>query len=297
MDALEVPVGRVSAGSYTAIAKPQRAQDSSGGIVGAARTARDSTESDRVEANRDQEIENLRRVCAGVLASSRSKGEFLAMVGHELRNPLSAIRNAIVVAQLDRSRCERALEIAWRQTEQIDRLVADIIDTALVEQCRVRLRRRVIPLIEIIDHAVEATRFLVEERGHTLSVSAPVDSLCVDGDPLRLEQVVVNLVRNAAKYTECGGRIELFVERDSAEAVLRVLDTGMGIPADMLPRIFDLFFQGERTLEHAQGGLGIGLSVVRSLVSLHGGRIEARSAGLGKGAEFVVHLPAILAAC
>jgi signal transduction histidine kinase len=144
---------------------------------------------------------------------------------------------------------------------------------------------------------VETTRPSVEDQGHTLSVFAPVDPVRVDGDPLRLEQVVVNLVRNAAKYTERGGRIDLFVERESAEAVLRVRDSGMGISADMLPRIFDLFFQGERTLEHAQGGLGIGLSVVRNLVSLHGGRVEARSAGLGKGAEFVVHLPAIPAAC
>ena len=285
MTALEIPVGRVPAGGYTAIAKPQRAQEID------ARRAAIAEPSTVVQV-----IESLERACAEFQASSRSKDKFLAMLGHELRNPLSAIRNAIVIAQLDRSRCERALEIAWRQTEQLDRLVADILDISLVEQGRVRLKRRWVPLTEIIERAVETTRHSVEDRGHTLSVSAPVDPVRVDGDPQRLEQIVVNLVRNAAKYTECGGRIELFVERESDEAVLRVRDTGMGISADMLPRIFDLFFQGERTLEHAQGGLGIGLSVVRSLVSLHGGRIEARSAGLGKGAEFVVHLPAILAA-
>ena len=126
-----------------------------------------------------------------------------------------------------------------------------------------------------------------------LSVSLPTDRVRVNGDPVRLEQVVVNLIINAAKYTDRGGRIDLFVERDSAEAVLRVRDNGNGISADMLPRIFDLFFQGKRTLEHTQGGFGIGLSVVRSLVSLHDGRIEAHSDGPGKGAEFVVHLPAI----
>ncbi len=241
----------------------------------------------------EQRLGIAERACADAQASSRSKDEFLAMLGHELRNPLSAIRNAIVSAQLDPRRCERALELAWRQTEQLDRLVDDILDISLVEPGRVRLKRRCIPLIEIIERAVETMRFFVEDRGHTLSVSAPADPVRVDGDPVRLEQIVVNLVRNAAKYTECGGRIDLFVERDSAEAVLRVRDTGMGISADMLPRIFDLFFQGERTLEDTQDGFGIGLSVVRRLVSLHGGRIEARSDGPGKGAEFVVHLPAV----
>jgi len=240
----------------------------------------------------EQRLGIAERACADAQASSRSKDEFLAMLGHELRNSLSAVRNAVVAARLDRRRSERALEIAWRQTEQLDRLITDILDIPLVEQGRVRLKRRVIPLIEIIEHAVETTSFLVEERGHVLSVSLPADRVRVNGDPVRLEQVVVNLIINAAKYTECGGRIDLFVERDSAEAVLRVRDNGKGISADVLPRIFDLFFQGERTLEHTQGGFGIGLSVVRSLVSLHDGRIEAHSDGLGKGAEFVVHLPA-----
>ena len=236
---------------------------------------------------------DLQRACAEAQASSRSKDEFLAMLGHELRNPLSAIRNAIVVAQLDRGRSAWALDVAWRQTEQLDRLVADILDISLVEQGRVRLKRRPIPLIESIERAVETTRPFVEDRGHTLSVSGPVDLVRVYGDPLRLEQIVVNLLRNAAKYTDRGGRIELFVERRGAEAVIRVRDNGIGISADMLPRIFDLFAQGERTLEHAQGGLGIGLSVVRSLVALHDGRVEAHSEGDGKGAEFIVFLPAV----
>jgi two-component system CheB/CheR fusion protein len=122
---------------------------------------------------------------------------------------------------------------------------------------------------------------------------SPVDPVLIDGDPLRLEQIVVNLISNAAKYTECGGHIELSVECDGADGVLRVRDNGMGISADMLPRIFDMFFQGERTREHEQGGLGIGLSVVRSLVALHDGRVEAHSEGIGKGAEFVVYLPAV----
>jgi signal transduction histidine kinase len=249
----------------------------------------------RAEAYRDRVIESLQRACAEAQASSRSKDEFLAMLGHELRNPLSAIRNAIFAARVDGTRSEWALEVAWRQTEQLERLVADISDISLVEreQGRVRLKKRLLPLIEIVERAVETTRLFVEERGHTLSVSAPVDLVRVDGDPLRLEQVVVNLLRNAGKYTDRGGHIDLFVERDGAEAVLRVRDNGMGISADMLPHIFDLFFQGEHTLDHAQGGLGIGLSVVRSLVALHDGRVEAHSEGIGKGAEFVVSLRAV----
>ena len=244
-------------------------------------------------AGRDRVIKNLRRACADAQASSRSKDEFLAMVGHELRNPLSAIRNAIAVARLDGSRSGWALELAWRQTELLDRLVADIVDISLVEQGRVCLKKRPVSLIELVERAVETTRAFVDARGHTLSVSAPGDPVHVYGDPLRLEQIVVNLVRNAAKYTERGGRIELAVERKGAEAVLRVRDTGIGISADMLPRIFGLFFQGKRTLDHAQGGLGIGLAVVRSLVASHDGRVEAHSAGVGKGAEFVVSLHAI----
>jgi signal transduction histidine kinase len=138
-------------------------------------------------------------------------------------------------------------------------------------------------------------RFLVEDRGHTLSVSPPLELVRVDGDPVRLEQIVVNLISNAAKYTDRGGRIELLVERHGAEAVVWVRDSGIGISPDLLPRIFDFYVRGERTSEQMQGGLGIGLAVVRSLVALHGGRVEARSEGLGKGSEFVVHLPAVLA--
>jgi signal transduction histidine kinase len=221
---------------------------------------------------------------------SPSRDESLAMLGHELRNSLSAVRNAVACARLHSSASEQALNIAWRQTEQLGRLIEDLLDIAHVHE-RVRLSRQRVALLEVVEHAVDATRFLVEDYGHTLSVSASDDSVRVDGDPSRLEQIVVNLVSNAAKYMERGGRIELVVARHGDEAVLRVRDSGIGIPPDMLPRIFDLFVQGECTLDHAYGGLGIGLSVVRRLVALHGGRVEARSEGSGKGAEFIVHLP------
>ena len=218
------------------------------------------------------------------------------MLGHELRNSLSAVRNAVACVRLDSRQSERALDIAWRQTEQLDRLVADLLDVTQIAQGCFRLNRQRVCLTEIIEHAVEAMRFLVEDRGHTLSVSPPLELVRVDGDPVRLEQIIVNLVSNAAKYTDRGGRIELLVERHGVEAVVRVRDSGIGISPDLLPRMFDFYVRGERTPEHVQAGLGIGLAVVRSLVALHGGRVEARSEGLGKGAEFVVRLPAVLTA-
>jgi signal transduction histidine kinase len=224
-------------------------------------------------------------------AQSPVSDESLAMLGHELRNSLSAIRNAVACARLlDCSASQQALNIAWRQTEHLARLIDDLFDVAHVHD-RVRLNRQRVALMDVVEHAVEAMRFLVEDRGHTLIVSPPVDSVLVDGDPSRLEQIVVNLLSNAAKYMERGGRIELVVARQGHEAVLRVRDSGIGIPPDMLARIFELFVQGDCTLEHAHGGLGIGLAVVRSLVALHDGRVEARSEGSGKGAEFAVYLP------
>ncbi len=270
----------VPAPSYTAVACPSG-------------NARGGVEQRRLEADREQLLEIALRAVAEAQASSRSKDEFLAMLGHELRNSLSTVRNAVACVRLDSRQSERALDIAWRQTEQLGRLVEDLLDVTQIAQGCFRLNRQRVALMEIIEHAVEAMRFLVEDRGHTLSVSPPLELVRVDGDPRRLEQIVVNLIINAAKYTDRGGRIELLVERHGAEAVVRVRDSGIGISPDLLPRIFDFYVRGERTPDHMQGGLGIGLAVVRSLVALHGGRVEARSEGLGKGAEFVVRLPAV----
>jgi signal transduction histidine kinase len=281
MESLGVLTPIVPAASDTAVTP-------SGGV-------RDGVKRKRPNADREQLLEIALRAVAEAQASSRSKDEFLAMLGHELRNSVSAVRNAVVCAQLDSRQSERALDIARRQTEQLDRLIEDLLDVTQIAQGCFRLNRQRIGLIEIIEHAVEKMRFLVEDRGHTLSVSPPLELVRVDGDPVRLEQIVVNLISNAAKYTDRGGRIELLVERHGAEAVVWVRDSGIGISPDLLPRIFDFYVRGERTSEQMQGGLGIGLAVVRSLVALHGGRVEARSEGLGKGSEFVVHLPAVLA--
>lgn len=253
----------------------------------------DVTARKRAEAEREELLGAAQRARADAEAASRAKDEFLAMLSHELRNPLSAVRNALVTARLDDTRREPALEIARRQTEQLTRLVDDLLDVARITQGRIVLRKEPLYLTEVIERAVETSRALIEDRGHTLSVSLPSGAIRVDGDATRLEQVVVNLLSNAAKYTERGGRIELLAERHGREAVLRVRDSGIGIAPDMLPRVFDLFAQSERALDRAQGGLGIGLTVVRSLVQLHGGTVAAHSEGLGKGAEFVVRLPAL----
>jgi len=228
--------------------------------------------------------------------ASRAKDEFLAMLGHELRNPLAAVRNAIVTARLDAARGARALEIASRGTDQLARLIDDLLDVARITQGRIVLRKEPTFLAEIIGRALESTRGLAEGRGHVVHVGLPGDPPRVDADPVRLEQVIVNLLTNAVKYTDPGGRIDVLVERDGADVVLRVRDTGIGIPAAMLPHVFDLFTQGERALDRAQGGLGIGLTLVKRLVELHGGGVDAHSDGPGSGAEFVVRLPALVPA-
>jgi PAS domain S-box-containing protein len=261
-------------------------RDSEGRIVGASKIARDVTEKKRLEA---ELAEKLLQLADG----DRRKDEFLAMLGHELRNPLSAVRNAIVTARLDPSRRDRALDIAYRQTDQLARLVDDLLDVARINHGRMALRMEKVRLASTVERAVETTRDLVEARAHVLTLALPDESLHVDGDPNRLEQVVVNLITNAAKYTEPGGRIEVMVQREGERAVLRVRDNGVGIAPEMLPRVFDLFAQAHRGPARVEGGLGIGLTVVQRLVELHGGRVEVASEGLGRGSEFRVSLPCL----
>ena len=241
-----------------------------------------------LQRKREELNENLEQLAE----TDRRKDEFLAMLGHELRNPLSAVRNAIVTARLDPPRRERALDIARRQADQLARLVDDLLDVARITQGRITLRKRPISFAGVVERAVETTRQLVEERAHALALVLPAEDLWVEVDPTRLEQVVVNLISNAAKYTEPGGRIEVAAERRGDEVVLRVRDNGIGIAPEMLPRVFDLFAQAEPSLDRAQGGLGIGLTVVRRLVELHGGRVEVESEQ-GQGAEFRVFLPGL----
>jgi len=254
-----------------------------------------------------EEIEFLRTLClftamawdrtramAALHEADRRKNEFLAMLAHELRNPLAPIRNAAQLIRklgADEPRLQGAREIIDRQIVHLSRLVDDLLDVSRITQGKVTLRKELISLNTVVERAVEATRPLIESRRHRLTVDVLRDSLVIVGDATRLIQIVANLLNNAAKYTEEGGSVSLRTEVKGNRALIRVKDTGLGIAPELLPHVFELFIQGERSLDRSQGGLGIGLTLVRRLVELHGGRIEAFSAGLGKGSEFVVELP------
>jgi signal transduction histidine kinase/CheY-like chemotaxis protein len=238
-------------------------------------------------------IENA-RLYQAVREADRRKEEFLALLGHELRNPLAPIRNALYVLKLpgaDAAVVERARGMMERQVEYMVRLVDDLLDVSRIVRGKVDLRPESVEVAAVVARAVETSQPLIDAEGHRLTVSLPPEPLWVHGDPVRLAQVVSNLLSNAAKYTERGGQVGLTAAREGGEAVLRVRDTGIGIAPELLPRLFDMFFQAERRTKDAQGGLGIGLALVRGLVERHGGSIEAHSDGPGKGSEFVVRLP------
>jgi PAS domain S-box-containing protein len=226
--------------------------------------------------------------------ADRRKDEFLAVLAHELRNPLAPIRNAVHVLKTpgaDAPTADRARDLIERQVQHLVRLVDDLLDVSRIMRGKIELRKEPIDLAVVVARAVETAAPAVEAGGHNLTVSLPAAPLVLDVDPVRLAQVIANLLNNAAKYTEPGGRIVLAAGREGDEAVVRVSDTGVGVAADMLPRIFDLFVQADRSRERAQGGMGVGLTLVRSLVELHGGSVRAYSDGPGRGGEFVVRLP------
>jgi signal transduction histidine kinase/ActR/RegA family two-component response regulator len=234
--------------------------------------------------------------------TDKRKDEFLAMLAHELRNPLAPIRNAMHLVRLRgrerRQVVHEAYDIIERQIEHLVRLVDDLLDVSRITRGKIQLQTERIDLATVVARAIEGSRPLIDARQHTLEVVLPAAPVPVEGDPLRLAQVLWNLLNNAAKYTPEGGRIVLTVEREPRrgggdEAVVRIRDTGVGIPAEMLPKVFDLFTQMERTLERSEGGLGIGLTLVRRLTELHGGTVQAFSKGTGQGSEFVVRLPAL----
>ena len=226
--------------------------------------------------------------------ADRRKDEFLATLAHELRNPLAPIRNSLQILKMprvDAETVERSRNMMERQVQHLVRLVDDLLDVSRVMRGKIELRRERVELATIVARAVETVQPLVDSQAHELSVRLPRESLPVDADPVRLAQVVGNLLTNAAKYTEPNGRIWLTAERDGRMAVLRVRDNGIGITPEMLPRIFELFVQVDHAATRSQGGLGIGLTLVKNLVEMHNGTVEARSEGLGKGSEFLVRLP------
>jgi PAS domain S-box-containing protein len=226
--------------------------------------------------------------------ASRRKDEFLAMLAHELRNPLAPIGNALQILRLPDANAQ-ALELAKdvmdRQLAHMVRLVDDLLDVSRITTGKVELRKERIELAKVLQNAVETSRPLIEASNHTLMMQTAPEPIWLDGDLTRLAQVVSNLLNNSARYTKPNGRIWLTTETRDGEALVRVCDNGIGIPEEMLPQVFEIFTQVSRPLERAQGGLGIGLSLVRGLVEMHGGKVEAYSDGPGRGSEFVVRLP------
>jgi PAS domain S-box-containing protein len=275
-------------------AAPRFAAD--GRFLGYVGTVLDITDRKLAEDALKEHVVAQREAQDALREADRRKDEFLATLAHELRNPLAPIRNAVEIMRLKDtpgSPLARPREIIERQLRQLTRLVDDLLEASRITQGKVQLRRERIDVAGAVHEAVEGARPLIEACAHELTVSLPEAALSVNADPTRLTQVILNLLNNAAKYTPRGGHIWLTVEREGDDAVISVRDTGIGLEQAHLPNIFNMFSQVTPALDRAQGGLGIGLALVRGLVELHAGRVEAHSAGLDKGSEFVVRLPAL----
>jgi len=238
-------------------------------------------------------------LCQSLREADRRKDEFLAMLAHELRNPLAPIRNAVdllSVVPVEQPELGWVRDLIGRQVEQLIRLVDDLLDVSRITRGKIQLRLQPVALDTIVAHAVETSRPAIEARRHTLTVSLPSPQIWLNADSARLAQTLSNLLNNAAKYTEEAGRIAISAERCGNDAVIRVRDNGVGIPPEMLSSVFDMFTQVDRSLDRSQGGLGIGLTLVRRLVELHGGRVTALSDGLRQGTEMVIQLPMLVTA-
>ena len=248
------------------------------------------------------EIAERNRAEAQLQEAARRKDEFLAILAHELRNPLSAIHNGVQLLhakEFTAERVEWVREALSRQVKHLTRLIDDLLDVRRITTGNVRLQREPLDLESVVAQSIEAVRSLIDARRHALSVRIPREAVHVEADPVRLTQVFINLLTNAAKYTPEGGAIDVTLETDAAQpgwAVVRVRDSGAGIAPDMLERVFELFAQANPTEARTHSGLGIGLSLVRGLVELHGGTVRAVSAGIGRGSEFIVRLPVLVGA-
>jgi signal transduction histidine kinase len=226
--------------------------------------------------------------------SDRRKDEFLAILAHELRNPLAPIRNSLHILSMNEEHNPAAMqvcEVIERQVNHMVRLVDDLLDVSRVTRNTIELQKEPLEVAAFIRSAVEASRPLIDAANHRFALSLPVEPLTIEGDFVRLTQVIANLLNNAAKYTEPGGQIRLSVKQDQRDVVISIRDTGAGIAPEHLPHVFELFMQVDHRAARTQGGLGIGLTLVKSLVELHDGKISASSAGIGQGSEFQIRLP------
>jgi signal transduction histidine kinase/ActR/RegA family two-component response regulator len=277
----------LEAGNITLVRRPLDVTE----FINAIRAAlRDRRRQYQVRAH----LTELARQAEALRDADRRKDEFLAMLAHELRNPLAPIRNGLQILNLaegNRNLQARTREMIDRQVNHLGRLVDDLLDVSRITRGKVELRRERVDLRDVISRAVETIRPLIDSRQHTLTISTPDYPVWVWADLTRMTQVIGNLLNNSAKYSPSEGTIRLCLEEDGAEAVIHVCDSGVGIPKDMLPRVFELFTQIDRTLDRSQGGLGIGLTVVRSLVEMHGGTVVADSDGIGCGSTFSIRLP------
>lgn len=240
-----------------------------------------------------------RKKIAEVLAeTARRKNEFLAQLAHELRNPLAAMRSAVsaFLYSAETSISERGrtlLSIVDRQLDHTTRLVHDLLEISRINFGKIGLKKQSVDLAEVLRHAIETVMPKIDRRGHTLNVKTPSQPVQLDADPVRLAQVFSNLLKNAAKFTPDCGTIELAAEWRGDEVVIAVRDSGVGIPGELLPRVFDVFAQQENSQGRMRSGLGIGLALAKNIVEMHGGRIEAHSDGVGQGSEFIVYLPVV----
>ena len=259
-------------------------RDATGKISGAVMVFHDVTERRRVEK--------------ALKEGDRRKDEFLAMLAHELRNPLAPICSGLEILKLtenDSDTAENVRSMMEQALNQMVRLVDDLLDASRITTGKLQLRKERVELAGVMQSVVDTSRSVIDEHGHKLTVALPSAPILLDADPTRLAQVFSNLLNNAAKYSEAGGHIALSAELERNQVVVRVTDTGIGIPADHLPRIFEIFAQVDTALDRSQGGLGIGLSLAKGLVEMHGGTIEAHSDGPGSGSEFIVRLPTVVA--
>lgn len=264
-----------------------------GALVGVAAQGAVAIDNARLYERVNELLERERDARAVAETASRAKDEFMAILGHELRNPLAPILTALQLMELRADPQSRERQVIQRQVDHLVRLVDDLLDVSRITRGKLELAKHRTELAPIVTQAIEMASPLIEQKQHRLHVTVPSTGLEIDADPARMAQVLSNLLTNAAKYTPVNGDVAISAAREGGEVVVRVVDSGIGIAPGTLARIFEPFVQDPQSLDRSRGGLGLGLAIVKNLVEMHGGQVSAASAGLNRGSEFVVRLPAV----